>query len=229
MEKSPRSSLRDHNIVSSSRSSFREGTGSLHSARNSSGRKSRRCSLREGSVSPKDPSPQKGAPLEPYIFIAPPYMQTLPIPLSWEMAGLSPLVTPQSLTPVSPGASRPGTPATPVTPVTPTTPVSPLITRFISTNWESLGAYDPFRYFHGHRIPIIFVLVVSVCLVNSVCIATLALSNTIMPLTLFHVYPLRPEQPTVIIFKELRKVCYFPFPVHAFLHFLVVVDTGCVK
>lgn len=61
-------------------------------------------------------------------------MHNLPLPLGLgDNAVVSPLGTPLLSTPVSP--------STP----TPATPVSPVIPRIISTNWESLGAYDPYR------------------------------------------------------------------------------------
>ncbi|XP_068234507.1 uncharacterized protein [Palaemon carinicauda] len=72
--------------------------------------------------------------LEPRVVIAGPKMHTLPLPLGdGEYLALSPLGTPLLATPVSP------------TTPTPATPVSPIIPRIISTNWESLGAYDPYR------------------------------------------------------------------------------------
>lgn len=53
----------------------------------------------------------------------------VPLPLSWQLGGLSPLVSPIM-----------------AAPITPPTPGSPVIPRIISTNWESLGCYDPYRY-----------------------------------------------------------------------------------
>lgn len=61
-------------------------------------------------------------------------VHTLPLPLGdGDYIALSPLGTPMLTTPVSP------------TTPTPATPVSPVLPRIISTNWESLGAYDPYR------------------------------------------------------------------------------------
>ena len=96
---------------------MRDGVGGLI--------RSPRGSLRDGSGS-RSTTPTS-YPLEPKVTVTPPIVH-LPLPLSWDIAGLSPLTTPTTPTPCSP-----------------TTPISPVIPRIISTNWESLGAYDPYR------------------------------------------------------------------------------------
>lgn len=69
------------------------------------------------------------------VVALPARMHTLPLPFGeGDLLPLSPLCTPLLNTPVSP------------TTPTPATPLSPVIPRIISTNWESLGAYDPYRY-----------------------------------------------------------------------------------
>lgn len=95
---------------------------------------------RHGSLRREGDEPPGPMHLEPRIVVAlPARVHTLPLPLGdGDYIALSPLGTPMLTTPVSP------TTPTPVT-HTPATPVSPVLPRIISTNWESLGAYDPYR------------------------------------------------------------------------------------
>ncbi|KAG7157270.1 hypothetical protein Hamer_G023527 [Homarus americanus] len=114
------------------RRSYSARASPRHSPR-SSPRQSRHGSLRREGEEPHLIS----APihLEPRVVLAlPSMMHTLPLPFGeGEFVALSPLGTPLLTTPVSP------------TTPTPATPLSPIIPRIISTNWESLGAYDPYR------------------------------------------------------------------------------------
>ena len=55
-----------------------------------------------------------------------------PLPLSWPLAELSPLVSPIFGNPMRHRSSI-------------VSPMSPVLPRIISTHWESLGCYDPYR------------------------------------------------------------------------------------
>ena len=131
---SPRGSLKEYSLRLNPRGSFKELTGKISprgSKKESSSKKSPRGSLRVSPIrfshfgslkeSSKKPSPQMAGIATSAMLV--------PLPLSWQLGGLSPLVSP-ILT----------------APITPPTPGSPVVPRIISTNWESLGCYDPYRY-----------------------------------------------------------------------------------
>lgn len=142
---SPRGSLKEYSLRLSPRGSFKEMTGRITSPRGSmkektSSSKSPRESFKRspihlrpfGSLKESSSSPHSSRNLSQMSGIATSAM-LVPLPLSWQIGGLSPLVSP-ILT----------------APITPPTPGSPKIPRIISTNWESLGCYDPYRY-RRHR------------------------------------------------------------------------------